>query len=159
MKTILLTQGKFALVDDEDYRWLSRWKWYSLRQRGNFYAIRNKGKRPNRNKLLMHREILNAQEYQGIDHKNHNGLDNRKINLRICTKNQNQHNRLPNKKSSSKHKGIYWDKSYTKKWHAQIQFNHRRIFLGRFSNEIEAAKAYDQKAKELFGEFAYTNFK
>lgn len=159
MKQIPLTQGKFAIVDDEDYEWLNQWKWYARKHRNTFYAIRNTNQQSSERKhVRMHRLILGLRKGDGktSDHKNGNGLDNRRKNLRICTKSQNSQNRLPLKNTSSKFKGVYWDKK-GKIWRAGIQKNSKRIYLGCFKSEIEAAKAYDRKAKELFGEFALCN--
>ena len=104
----------------------------------------------------MHRQILNVPEGLEIDHKNHNMLDNRKYNIRTCSKAENQHNRKT-QKHSSKYKGVSWHKE-RRKWRTRICNNGKEFSLGLFDSEIEAAKAYDQKAKELFGEFAYLNF-
>lgn len=154
---IPLTQGLFALVDGEDYEWLNQWKWCACKGHTTYYAVRyaptQKGKR---RWVRMHREILRLSEGVQADHRNSYGLDNRKVNLRPATHNQNQWNRLPQSKTS-KYKGVSWNKQL-KKWHTKIQFNNKQIHIGVFDSEIEAAKAYDRKAQELFGEFAHTNF-
>jgi len=155
-KRIPLTQGKFAIVDDEDYERLSRFKWYTGKSRNTFYAVRSvkiMGKWITRK---MDRDILNVPIGFQVDHINRNGLDNRKVNLRTCTLAQNVRNRKT-PKHSSKYKGVSWFK-ITKKWRAYIYPNNKFISLGYFMNEIDAAKAYDNKAKELFGEFACLNF-
>lgn len=151
MKFIPLTQGKYAIVDDEDYQELIKYKWYALKQRnGDFYAYRQV-------MIAMHRQILNAQPGQHTDHQNHRGLDNRKSNIRICTNQQNQRNQLPQKvKKSSKYKGVTYNKRVNL-WYAQIGHNNQILPLGSYKSEIEAANAYDIKAQELFGEFAHTN--
>lgn len=156
MKQIPLTQGKFALVDDEDFEELSKHKWYANKIRWIFYAVRNIGTRPNRKAILMHRQIMNAKKGQEIDHRNGDGLYNRKSNLRFCTTKQNQHNQK-SQIGSSRFKGVSWSKN-NKKWLARIGFNYHQKYLGLFDNEIEAAKSYDQKAEEMFGEFANLNF-
>lgn len=155
MKTIPLTQGKFAIVDDEDYERINKHKWYALNCHGYWYAIRNVGKFPNRGHIYMHREILNVPSGFDTDHRNHCGLDNRKLNIRSCVKAQNNRNRK-RQSGISKYKGVSWKKQ-NKKWVAQIGGS-PRIHLGYYKNEIEAAQAYNKKAKELFGEFACTNF-
>ena len=106
----------------------------------------------------MQRQILGLKENDGIhtDHKNGNGLDNQKHNLRTCSQAQNNRNAKKRENCSSKYKGVYWDKK-NKKWRARIYLNKKEICLGRYKNEIDAAKAYDEKAKELFGEFAQPN--
>jgi len=106
----------------------------------------------------MHRFILNAPRHKLVDHIDGNGLNNRKANLRLCNHSQNAWNRRPNSGCHSKYKGVYWNKD-KKKWHATISKSYKRIHLGYFDNEIEAARAYDKKAKEFFGEFAYLNFR
>lgn len=155
VKEILLTQGKVALVDNEDYDRLMQWKWWALHDRGgNWYAqARINGKR-----TRMHRFIMGAQKGQMLDHINGNGLDNRECNLRLCTNSQNQHNqKMRRKEASSIYKGISWYRNL-EKWKAQITYNRKHMHLGYFSNEIEAARVYDKRAVELFGEFAKTNF-
>lgn len=159
MKQIPLTQGKFAIVDDGDYEWLNKYKWYAVKNRNTYYAVRKPSrKQGKRTRIYMHRQILDAPKELQVDHANHNGLDNRRQNIRTCTHKQQQHNRLPVKNSSSKYKGVQWYES-GKKWKAKIGYNNQYICLGYFVNEVDAAKAYDEKARELFGEFAYTNFK
>lgn len=157
MKEIPLTQGKIAIVDDEDYQGLSQYKWCAAKLHGIFYAVRAvRGE--NKKHILMHREILGLTKGDGkqTDHHNHNSLDNRKCNIRICSNRQNQQNRHK-KRGCSQYKGVSWYKR-DKKWFAQIKVNSQKIHLGCFNNQIDAAKAYDKKAKELFGEFACTNF-
>lgn len=151
---IPLTQGKFAIVDDEDYEWLNQYKWYALKSRNTFYAQRRTGKP--RQTVLMHRQILGVPSSLQTDHQNSNGLDNRKRNIRACTHNENQHNQQIQKRNL-KYKGVSWFKP-SKKWRARIVHNNQQIYLGLFVNKTKAAKAYDEKARELFGEFAYTNF-
>ena len=155
MKYIPLTQGKFTIVDDEDYGWLSRYKWYALKSKHTWYACRYIVVKGKTKSILMHREILKVPKNLLTDHKNHKGYDNQKCNLRVCTYFQNQQNRAKNIRS--KYKGMYWDNSHHK-WRGQIRCNGKKYFLGYFTDEIKAARAYDDKARELFGEFAATNF-
>jgi hypothetical protein len=107
----------------------------------------------------MHRVIMNAPADRFVDHKHGEGLDNRKENLRIVTCAQNQYNRrkMTTRQTSSKYKGVYFRKNY-KKYCAQIRYKGKRMHLGYFDNETDAAKAYDEAAKKLFGEFARLNF-
>jgi len=158
MKRIPLTQGKFAIVDDEDFKWLSRYKWYAKKDYNTFYAVRNTGKSPNQRQIYMHKQIMGVLPGIQIDHINHNGLNNRKCFLRICSNAQNQRNQqvLPNR-GKSIYKGVSWCKR-SKKWVAQIIYNHKHKFLGYRNSEIECAELYDKKAKELFGEFASLNY-
>lgn len=149
MRQIPLTQGKYALVDDDDFDWLNQWKWSFS---GTRYAWRGKGV----NRILMHRLILNPAQGFFTDHKNGNGLDNRKSNLRIASLSQNQWNYSIPKSNTSGFKGVSWYKK-TKRWQAQIKKYSKSIHIGYFKTRIQAAKAYNLKAKELFGEFALIN--
>ncbi len=156
MKKIKLTQGKYALVDDCDFEWLNKWKWFY----GNGgYAARNSptvnGKRK---AIYMHRVIMKTPEGEETDHKDMNGINNQRGNLRTCTKSQNCMNRRRYKNSISKYKGVSWKKE-TGRWGASIKFNQKQLHIGYFTCEEKAGKAYDKLAKELFGEFAYLNFK
>jgi hypothetical protein len=151
VRYIPLTKGKFAIVDAEDYEWLSRYKWHAMGG-SNPYACRKKNGRT----ILMHRMILKPPPGMVVDHINGNGLDNRKCNLRICTHAQNMRNR-PAVGGTSTFKGVRWD-TKSHKWLATICLNYRCICIGYFDDEIEAARAYDRKAAELFGPFAYLNF-
>lgn len=157
-KQISLTQGKFAIVDDEDYERLNQYRWYAHKDGNTYYAICNIGKQSYPQKIRMHRLILGLKQddKRQTDHRNHNGLDNRKCNIRICTSQQNNQNRKA-LSYTSKYKGVSWNKRDCK-WKAHICLNYKEIYLGYFDNEIKAAQAYDRKAKELFGEFVYTNF-
>lgn len=157
-KQIALTQGKFAIVDDMDFEVLSKFKWYAWCMRGAFYAMRNIRKEDGKKTTIaMHRQILG--EYRSgvhIDHVNHNTIDNRRCNLRPCDNQQNHFN-MKTKTGSSRFKGVCWDKS-RQKWTCSIAKSGKSIHIGRFIDEIEAAKAYDIKAKDLHGEFALLNF-
>ena len=160
MKTIKLNKGKYAIVDDQDYERLNKHKWSAQKNYSTWYAIRcvrlSKGKWKT---IQMHRVILGLKhtDTRLCDHKNHNGLDNRRDNLRVCTRSQNQHNRLSTKSSSSIYKGIYWVK-ITNKWRAEITCDGIRRRLGYYQSEIEAAKVYDNAAKTHHGKFALLNF-
>ncbi len=107
---------------------------------------------------MMHRMVMGVEDGRLVDHANHNGLDNRRTNLRIATWTENCWNkRKPISDSSSRFKGVMWDKRRGT-WHVMIGHNGRKIFIGYFDDEEEAARAYDVKAKELYGEFAALNF-
>lgn len=109
-------------------------------------------------RILFHREVIGALPDDIVDHINLNKLDNRKANLRICKQRENCYNKPPNQtKNSSKYKGVFRARG-NKNFFAQIGYLNKMIYIGTFENEIDAAKAYDEKAKELFGEYAYLNF-
>lgn len=153
MKEINLTQGKVALVDDEDFEYLNQWKWYVIRNRKTFYAtcnIRVDGKRITQ---YMHCEVMKGK---GIDHRDRNGLNNQKSNLRFCTQQENCMNTRKRENTTSIYKGVSFFKP-SGKWVASIKVNGKAIFLGIFFSEIEAALAYNAKAIELFCEFANLN--
>jgi hypothetical protein len=159
MKTISLTQDKFALVDDEDYEWLSKFNWCVHKVNGNNYvAMRGYFPEPNGKEktLLMHRSIMNPPKNMQVDHIDHNSLNNQKANLRICTHRDNQRNRRP-RGGTSKYMGVCYYKQ-TGKFCASIRPNNKTIHLGYFTNEEDAAIVYDEAAKKYYGEFANLNF-
>lgn len=147
MKEIKLTQGKFAIVDDDMFEYLNQWKWCYDGQ----YACRRK----NGVKIRLHKEIMGDIKDKEIDHINENKLDNRKDNLRFCTRAENMRNKKKHR-GISKYKGVHWCKNVNK-WRAKI-YNGKTIHLGLSNNQEECARMYDAKAKELFGEFANLNF-
>ena len=151
VKQMPLTQGKFALVDDEDFEYLSQWKWSYCGRRA--YRHDKYGTPKN---LAMHRVLTNAQPHQHVDHINLNPLDNRKCNLRLCTRSQNQANVRPRKNTTSKYKGVSW-KTALKRWVVYVTKDGKQNYVGVFKSEEEAALAYNKKASELFGEFALLN--
>jgi hypothetical protein len=159
-RRIPLTQGRFAIVDPEDYDRISRYKWHLNKGTHTCYAVRSltNGKKEPRKNMRMHDLILNLPPDRYCDHINHNGLDNRKANLRPATRAQNiWHRRKFKSPSRSKFKGLCW-MSKENRWLARITVNGQRLCLGSFENEIDAAKAYDRAAKQHFGAFAILNF-
>jgi len=149
MKEIPLTQGKVTLVDDDDFEYLNQWKWYCS---SNNYALRGAPKH-----IRMHRVIMRTPAGVFVDHINHNKLDNRKENLRNCTKAENCRNQLLFSSNTSGYKGVYFNK-WNNKWMAQLRCFGEHRHLGYFSNPEDAARAYDKEAIKKFGEFALLNF-
>lgn len=161
IELISLGLGKYAIVDKDDYRELSKFNWFPIKSndRGDYRASRNK-KRFNGTKgtVYMHRQILSLAKGDGkiVDHINRNPLDNRKKNLRLCTPLGSTMNTRPQKNSTSRYKGVFWD-SGLKKWRAQIGKKNSKIYLGCYANEKEAANTYNMAAKKLYPEYAYLN--
>ncbi len=149
VKQIPLSDGYYAYVDAADYEWLSRWNWYL---HGDYVVRHEKGKR-----IYLHRAIMQPSEGMVVDHKNRNKLDNTRENLLVCTQMENSQNRSKRNGSSSRFLGVNYHKR-SRKWTARITFEGERLFLGYFVDEVEAARAYDRKAVELFGDFARLNF-
>lgn len=160
MKLIPLTQGQYALVDDSDYDWINQWKWQAQKGATTYYAVRTDYSNGKRNAILiyMHCLILGIKKGSGVkgDHKDRNGLNNQRNNLRVATWSQNAANRRSFTNSSSNYLGVGWHKP-TGKWAAYIRKENKQYHLGLFDSEIEAAKTYNSKAKELHGEFANLN--
>jgi len=150
-KLIYLTKGRVAVVDEEDFEELSKHKWCV----STGYAVRRLVTNGIPQLLLMHRVIMNASKGQEIDHINGDRLDNRKANLRFVTRQQNIFNKKPQGKTS-KYKGVYFRKSWGK-WIAQISINKKKQHIGVFENELDAARAYDNIASKLCGEYARLN--
>ena len=152
-KLIPLTQDKFAIVDAEDYEWLNQHKWHVLKHGRTEYA----GSYQDGKYIKMHRVLLSAPAGLVVDHRDGNGLNNRKSNLRLCTHQENIYNQRPRLGAKSRFRGVCWHKR-RRRYEARIQKEGKRYSLGSFADEIEAAVVYDIKAMELFGEFAYFNF-
>jgi hypothetical protein len=151
-KIITLTQGREAIVDDEDYEYLNQWKWFYARCGYATGHVNCHSKT-----VYMHRVIMETPTGMETDHVNGDKLDNRKNNLRMCTSQQNKANKTKENNNTSGYKGVTWDKS-RKTWNAKIMINYKCINLGRFVNIVDAARAYDEAATKLFGNFAKTNF-
>lgn len=154
MKKIPLTRGKYAIVDDEDYEWLTQWSWCY----NNRYAIRGMSRGGVQKKFPMHREIMKTPIGLETDHINGNTLDNRKSNLRICTHKENGRNRKVSKnKKWSEYKGVTY-RTDRRVWITQIRKDNRLYKVGYFKNELEAALTYDIWAVKFFGKYAKLNF-
>ena len=153
MKLIPLTQGYFAQVDDEDFDKLNQYKWRVLKAKSTFYATSD----INDHSVRMHRLIMNNPAGMEVDHRDHNGLNNQKLNLRVCTQKQNAQN---NKGwSSSPYLGVSITKRKNKYYiQARITVNKKSIHLGYFKTIEDAAKARDMASLKYFGEHAHSNF-
>ena len=171
MKKIELTRGQVALVDDEDYDKLNQYKWFAtkkeLKSRVNWYADRQYRHAKQKNKKghakqmheSMHRVIMGAKKGQHTDHRDGNGLNNQRSNLRLCTHRENMWNQEWTASPDKPYKGV---KKYRSKknpgWHALITYKGETILLGWFKSAETAAKCYDKLAIALFGEYARLNF-
>lgn len=160
MKKIPLSKGEVALVDDEDFARVNRLSWYCLvGATGLKYAVHDgRSFDRKRGKLIyMHRFVLGARAAELVDHWDGNGLDNRRRNLRCCTHSQNLCNQRKHHEASSKYKGVYWW-GYVEGWASEITVSKKGTYIGTFSEEKDAALAYDLFALKQHGEFALLNF-
>lgn len=147
--------GKYTIVDDEDYERSLCVKW-NLNPEG--YVTRSTPRKNGKQSTIgIHRFITNAPSGYLIDHINGDRLDNRKSNLRLCTRRENARNAGAQKRTSSNYKGVSWDK-HRNKWRVQIRTYEKQLYIGIFADKIEAAHAYDAAALKYHGEFARTNF-
>jgi hypothetical protein len=159
-RKIPLTLGQHAMVDPADYERVNKYKWNAYRGYSSYYSKRKIYNRKNGTErtVYMHRYIMDAPKGVVVDHFNHNGLDNRKENLRFATRAENvRYSQKTKNKFSSDYKGVHYIKK-VKRWRATITFEGKKIYVGQYRDEISAAKAYDRAAKKYFGEFACLNF-
>lgn len=156
--TIPLSKGKSAVIDAADWPIVSGHRWrLLLTQRGACYAqtvINVNGERRN---LFLHRLLMNPPDGLEVDHKDRNGLNCRRENMRLATRAQNCWNRRRPRDGSNPYRGVYQLKTQ-KQWNARICVQGRKIYLGYFESAEEAARAYDSAAREHHGEFATLNF-
>ncbi|MCJ7777394.1 MAG: AP2 domain-containing protein [Sedimentisphaerales bacterium] len=158
-RRIDLGEGEWTIVEPDDYYRLKNFKWFLSGNGTKFYAARSIKIGPGQTKIVrLHREIMNPPPGLLVDHRNGNGLDNRRANLRPATHSQNMYNKPKTKsKTSSRFIGVTFNKG-RRKWETRIYYQKRKIWLGRFDDEIDAARAYDKAALEYHGEFARLNF-
>lgn len=159
MAMIIITSKKYGVfnveIDDSDEEKVSNYKWSVNLDNGNFYA----GSRINKKRIRLHRFLLSLENPEiFVDHADGNTLNNKRSNLRVVTKSQNNCNRISMRKSLSKYKGVSFDKSRGK-WQSHIKdtATGKHMFIGRFVNEIDAARAYNEKAIVIHGEYAKIN--
>ena len=159
MAEVPLTQGKVALIDDEDAERVLAHKWFARfdRSSGRWYVMRKVQRNHKSQSVLLHRFILIAPDGSQVDHVNQNPLDNRRSNLRLATNSQNQQKKGRHRANKAGFKGVCWHKG-RKAFQAQIKCGGARHHLGLFTTAEDAARAYDAAAALLHGEFARFNF-
>ena len=153
-RQIPLTKGKFSIVDEADYEWLSKKKWCAHHCRGRFVAVHNYRKGGKMIHVQMHRLIMQPSAGMQIDHINGDTLDNRRCNLRICTNAENCRNRKY-KESVHGYKGVAPVRNG--RWGARICINYRQSWLGSYDTIEEAARAYNEAAIRIHGNYALLN--
>jgi len=158
-RKIPLTEGKFTIVDPADFYRLNSFYWLTCGKNDNLYAARLIRTPTGRlNTILMHKEILDAPPGLLVDHRNTDPLDNRRANLRLATHSQNSCNSRRDKSNTySRFRGVSFSKR-KQKWFAAIRANGRKLWLGYFDDEFDAARAYDMAARKYHGQFATLNF-
>ncbi len=147
-----------TLLDNADFDLLCKDNWFAFQGNNNILYVRRNNNTGNKinNVLLLHRIIMNAPAHLFVDHINGDGLDNQRDNLRLCTKAQNNRHRDKGINNTSGYKGVGFKKERGR-YYAQIVCDYKHTFLGYFDTAKEAAKAYNDAALELHGEFAYLN--
>jgi len=156
-RLIQLTRGQFAKVDAEDFTWLSQLKWCASYSTSGFYALSGVNVYGKKTTVTMHRLIMNIPRKNGlsVDHINHDGLDNRKCNLRVVTHAENMRNTRLRTDSSTGYKGVQKSRD---KFMAMLTCHGKTHYIGSFDTPLEAALARDKVAIEVHGEFALLNF-
>lgn len=163
MKKIKLTQGEFALVDDEDFDELNKFKWHvgKYYKKNCLYALRKTFDKGKKKSVLMHRQIMLTPRGMVTDHKDHNGLNNQRSNLRVCSHADNIRNSAKSIKGTSKYKGVSTKVVGTHKYYCgRIHLDGKDIvktFPHTPEGEIMAAQFYNEQAKNHFGHFANLN--
>jgi hypothetical protein len=150
VKMIPLTQGFYTYVDAADFEWLNRWHWHAY---GGYASRCDKSGR-----IYMHREIMKTPKGMVVDHINGNGYDNTRANMRNVTREENMHNQRKHAGTASIYKGVTRGQNSKGSWRARVAWGDHRLTAGTFPDDVEAARAYDRLAVELFGEHARVNF-
>jgi hypothetical protein len=160
MKHIPLTKQQFAIVDDEDFERVSHGKWYAswCSHTNSYRAARFVVEKGKRHFIYMHREVIGASALELVDHINHDTLDNRRANLRLCNRRQNQANQRMVSTNTSGFKGVSLDKR-NNKWRARIRVDGKTRHISMHNEAVCAAASYDAVAVQIFGDFALTNKK
>ncbi len=160
MKLIKLTQGKFAKVDDEYFEYLSQFTWHANKAPNTYYASRGYNDNGKPKSIAMHRDIMKPAKGFVVDHIDHDGLNNQRSNLRVCTHKENLRNRNSMKGSTSKYVGVYRRKTLDKRYNREYYYYIAQVngvSAGCFKNEDDAARAYNKAVFEKHGEFANLN--
>ena len=164
MKRIHIKNSFYAIVDDIDYQTIIQYKWFlhpvrcshgaaKYYVRGYKIGVKYSGK----HMIYMHHLVSGKKKGFQTDHLNGDRLDNRRLNLRFATQSQNNCNQHVLRKGTSKYRGVFWCKA-KRRWIAKIKYNGTRHYAGTFTDETEAAKAYDKLASQIAVAFACTNF-
>jgi len=156
-RQIQLGHGRFAIVDESDYDWLNQWKWHARKSKYTYYAMSWMIGKDHDKKISMHNLIMGiSPDGLIVDHIDTIGTHNFRSNLRFCTQSENMMNQSPQIGKTSKYKGVYWDNT-KHRWKASIHKNGQKVWSKTFGSEIEAAIGYNEKALELFGQYARLN--
>ena len=158
MKEIELVNNKgVALVDDSDFKMLSRYSWCILQQKHTSYAVAGIKRNDKWTMIRMHRLLMNEPKGLQVDHIDGNGLNNQRSNIRLCTNTQNLYNKKVHKNCKSGFKGVRWHDE-AKKWQTRVTIDGKQKSIGYFFCLVKAAKVYDNAAREYYGKFARLNF-
>jgi hypothetical protein len=161
VRGIPLTKGKIAIIDEEDYGRVSSYRWCARNDYdGAFYAQRSMRINHKKNMMLMHRFIMGLELGDGkiIDHINHNGVDNRRVNLRVVSRSINCINCKPRKNNTTGFRGVYREKRCSSKWQVLIRIDGKYRHFGLFSDPVSAARHYDAVVSKYRGSIAILNF-
>lgn len=156
---LLRRDGTFswAIIDTADLPLVLPYRWYEARRSNTVYVATSVGSGPTRRNMMLHRLLTDAPKGLHVDHKDGDGRNNRRSNIRVATAQQNRRNEVRRREHTSAYRGASWCKS-TEKWVARCNMGTKHLYLGVYDTEIEAALAYDAAARLHFGEFASTNF-